>query len=179
MTSSKDETHRRDVTGARGDAAVPGDQAASSVGFLLSQVGIHASRRFAERLAAIDLHPPLFRVMNVVDAAEGPSQQAIGEAIRAPASRMVAIVDELEQRGLVERRPHPTDRRVHALHLTPAGRKLLARGRRIATEHEAELTRGMSKGDRDRLVALLRRIVDEAEIGAGVHPGLSRPNAGD
>ena len=117
--------------------------------------------------------------MNVVDAAEGLSQHAIGEAIRAPASRMVAIVDELEQRGLVERRPQPGDRRVHALHLTATGRKLLARGRRIADEHEAELTRGMSKTDRDRLVALLRQIVDGAEIGPGVHPGLSGSSTGD
>ena len=175
MTASNDETHRRNVTSAPADGGVPGDQAPSNLAFLLSQVGIHASRRFAERLEAIDLQPPLFRVMNVVDAAEGLSQQAIGEAIRAPASRMVAIVDDLEQRGLVERRPNPDDRRVHALHLTPAGRRLLARGRRIAKEHEAELTKGMSGADRERLVTLLRQIVEGSEIGHGVHPGLSRP----
>jgi DNA-binding MarR family transcriptional regulator len=157
--------------------AIPGDRAPSSLGFLLSQVGLYAARRFAQRLAAIDLHPPLFRVLNAVDAAEGESQQAIGEAIGAPASRMVAIVDELEERGLVERRPHSSDRRIRALYLTAAGRKLLARGRRIAMEHEKELTRGMSEADRKRLIALLQRIVDEQGIGAGVHPGLSEPGA--
>jgi DNA-binding MarR family transcriptional regulator len=151
------------------------DSAQSSLGFLLSQVGIHAARRFAQRLAAIDLHPPLFRVMNMVDAAEGQSQQAIGEAIEAPASRMVAIVDELEQRGLVERRPHPGDRRIRALYLTTEGRKTLARGRRIAAEHEEELTQGMSAADRRRLVSLLQGLVDSQEIGRGVHPGLSDP----
>ena len=174
MTSSNDETHRPNVTSAPG-GGIPGDHAPANLAFLLSQVGIHASRRFAERLEEIDLQPPLFRVMNVVDAAEGLSQQAIGEAIRAPASRMVAIVDELEQRGLIERRPDPGDRRVHALYLTVAGRKLLGRGRRVAQEHEEELTRGMTKGDRDRLVALLRGIVDESGLGPGVHPGLSKP----
>jgi DNA-binding MarR family transcriptional regulator len=151
------------------------DKAPSSVGFLLSQVGIYASRRFAERLAAIDLQPPLFRVLNVIDAAEGRSQQAIGEAIQAPASRMVAIVDELERRGLVERRPHPGDRRVHALYLTSEGRELLSRGREIAAEHERELTHGMTKADREHLVAQLQKIVVEQEIGPGVHPGLSQP----
>jgi DNA-binding MarR family transcriptional regulator len=175
MTASADETHRRGVTASRKGGPVPRDTAPSSLGFLLSQVGVHASRRFAERLEAIDLQPPLFRVLNVVDAAEGLSQHAIGEAIQAPASRMVAIVDELEHRGLVERRPHPGDRRVHALYLTDEGRELLARGREIAGEHEAELTRGMSKADRDRLVSLLQKIVDAQEIGAGVHPGLSAP----
>ncbi len=155
---------------------IGGDKAPSSLGFLLSQVGVYASRRFAQRIAALDLHPPLFRVLNVVDAAEGQSQQAIGEAIQAPASRMVAIVDELEQRGLVERRPHPSDRRIRALYLTGAGRRLLARGRKIAIEHEEELTRGLSAADRKRLIALLQKIVEEQGIGRGVHPGLSEPD---
>jgi DNA-binding MarR family transcriptional regulator len=154
---------------------IAGDRAPSTLGFLLSQVGVYASRRFAQRIAALDLHPPLFRVLNVVDAAEGQSQQAIGEAIQAPASRMVAIVDELEQRGLVERRPHPSDRRIRALYLTGEGRKLLARGRKIAMEHEEELTRGMSPADRKRLIALLQKVVEEQGIGSGVHPGLGEP----
>src|SRR5438067_1141926 len=131
MTESKDETHRSAVTSAHGHGALPRDRAPTSLAFLLSQVGIYASKRFAERLSAIDLHPPLFRVLNMVDAAEGLSQHAIGEAIQAPASRMVAIVDELEDRRLIERRPNPDDRRVHALYLTPKGRKLLNRGRKI------------------------------------------------
>jgi DNA-binding MarR family transcriptional regulator len=157
---------------------IASDKAHTSLGFLLSQVGTYAARRFAQRLAAIDLHPPLFRVLNVVDAGEGQSQQAIGEAIGAPASRMVAIVDELEERGLVERRPHPSDRRIRAVYLTPGGRKVLARGRRIAMEHEEELARGMSEADCKRLIALLQKFVDEQAIGSGVHPGLSEAHAG-
>jgi DNA-binding MarR family transcriptional regulator len=163
------------VTTRQKGGPVGRDRAPSSVGFLLSQVGIYASRHFAERLSAIDLQPPLFRVLNVVDAAEGHSQQAIGAAIQAPASRMVAIVDELERRHLIQRRPHPGDRRVHALYLTDQGRELLARGREIAREHEDEITRGMSKADRERLISLLQKIVEEQEIGPGVHPGLSAP----
>jgi DNA-binding MarR family transcriptional regulator len=152
---------------------IDGDRAPSSLAFLLSQVGIHAARRFSERIAEIDLHPPLFRVLNLVDAAEGRSQQAIGEAIDVPPSRMVALVDELEQRGLVERRPFPADRRVRALYLTRKGRETLARGREIASAHEAELTKGMAAADRERLTRLLQKIVDEQTIGRGIHPGLS------
>jgi DNA-binding MarR family transcriptional regulator len=156
------------------------DRAPYSVAFLLSQVGIHASQRFAQRIAALDLHPPLFRVLNMVDAAEGQSQQAIGEAIGAPASRMVALVDELEQRGLVERRPHPSDRRIRTLYLTGEGRKLLTRGRKVASEHEEDLMRGMSQPDRERLAALLQKLVEQQGIGSGIHPGLSAPtHSGD
>lgn len=156
-----------------GKKPIAGDRAPASLGFLLSQVGIHAARQFAERIAEVGLHPPLFRVLNLIDAAEGRSQQAIGEAVDVPASRMVALVDELEQRGLVERRPHPTDRRVRALYLTAKGRKTLARGREIAAAHEKALTRGMAAADRKRLTQLLQKIVDEQTIGRGVHPGLS------
>jgi DNA-binding MarR family transcriptional regulator len=155
------------------NAPIDGDKAPSTLAFLLSQVGIYASQRFAERIAVLDLHPPLFRVLNVVDAAEGLSQQAIGEAIGAPPSRMVAIVDELEQRGLIERRPQPGDRRIRALYLTGKGRKLLARGRKAASEHEQELTRGMSEAECQRLVALLQKLIAAQGIGRGVHPGLS------
>lgn len=152
---------------------IHGDRAPSTLAFLLSQVGIHAARRFSERMAEVDLQPPLFRILNLVDAAEGRSQQAIGEAIQVPASRMVALVDELEQRGLVERRPDPMDRRIRALYLTREGREVLTRGRAIAKAHERELTKGMSAADRDRLVELLQEIVDRQTIGPGVHPGLS------
>jgi len=152
---------------------INGDHAPSTLAFLLSQVGIHASRRFAELIGAVDLNPPLFRILNLVDAAEGESQQAIGAAIDVPASRMVALVDELEQRGLVERRPDPADRRVRALYLTTKGRQTLAQGRKIAREHEETLTRGLAPADRKRLVDLLQKMVTEQAIGMGVHPGLS------
>lgn len=152
---------------------INGDRAPSTLAFLLSQVGIHASKRFAERIATVGLNPPLFRVLNLVDAAEGKSLQAIGAAIEVPAGRMVSLVDELEQRGLVERRPDPADRRVRALYLTRKGRETLASGREIAREHEAELTRGLAAADRRRLVDLLQKMVDQQAIGKGVHPGLS------
>jgi DNA-binding MarR family transcriptional regulator len=150
-----------------------GDRAPSTLAFLLSQVGTFAARRFAERIGEVGLNPPLFRVLNLIDAAEGKSQQAIGAAIQVPPSRMVALVDELEERGLVERRPDPGDRRVRALYLTRKGRSALNRGREIAGAHEQDLTRGMSRADRERLTKLLQKMVDEQTIGKGVHPGLS------
>jgi DNA-binding MarR family transcriptional regulator len=156
-----------------GTDSIAGDAAPSTLAFLLSQVGIHAARQFSERIAEVGLHPALFRVLNLVDAAEGRSQQAIGEAIEVPPSRMVGLVDELEQLGLVERRPHPTDRRVRALYLTAKGRKTLERGREIAKAHEGDLTKGMPAADRKRLTEYLQKIVDEQTIGRGIHPGMS------
>lgn len=154
---------------------IPGDKAPLKLAFLLSQVGVYSARRFAQRIAEVDLEPPHFRILNIVDATEGLAQQAIGEAIEVPPSRMVALVDGLERRDLIERRPDPTDRRIRALYLTDEGRRLLARGRKVALEHEKELTRGMRAADRERLSALLQGIVEEQELGHGIHPGLSDP----
>jgi DNA-binding MarR family transcriptional regulator len=162
-----------------GKSSLDGDRAPSSVAFLLSQVGILASQRFAQRIGEAGLHPPQFRVMNMVDASEGCSQQVIAEGIGAPPSRMVAIVDELEEAGLVERRPHPSDRRVRCLFLTATGRRKLTQGRKIAAEHEEELMRGFSAADRKAFAAFLRKVVDEQGIGSGVHPGLGQSGGGD
>lgn len=151
---------------------------ASSLAFLLSQVGIFASRRFHEAIGAIDLHPGWFLVLNVVDATEGRSQQEIAEAIEVPPSRMVAIVDELEERGLIERRPHPGDRRIRALYLTAKGRRALLKGRQIAREHEQRMTKGMSSEEHRRLVELLQKMAASQGLGTGVHPGLVEPKPG-
>lgn len=164
---------RAEAAGGAGAAPLAGDGAPRNLAFLLSQVGIHASQRFAERLAEIDLQPPHFRVLNLVDAAEGRSQQEIAEAVQAPPSRMVGFVDELERRGLIERRADPKDRRVRALYLTAAGRKTLAQGREIGRRHEEELIQGMSAEEQKQLTGLLRKVVDAQAIGAGVHPGFS------
>lgn len=169
---ARNSPHSDDAPDETNVTSVPGDRAPSTLAFLLSQVGAHASKRFAERIGDVGLTPPLFRLLNLVDAAEGESQQAIGEAIRVPPSRMVALVDELEAMGLVERRPHPRDRRVRTLHLTPDGGRALARGRKVAGEHEEELAGSLSQSDRERLVALLQKLVSSEGIGPGVHPGL-------
>jgi DNA-binding MarR family transcriptional regulator len=151
---------------------------ASSLAFLLSQVGIFASRRFHEAIGEIDLQPGWFLVLNVVDATEGRSQQEIAGAIEVPASRMVAIVDELEQRGFVERRPQPGDRRVRALFLTAKGRRVLLKGRQIAREHEERMTKGMSAEERRHLVELLQKMAAGQGLGTAVHPGLAEPKPG-
>ncbi len=159
---------------ARDESKSPaGDKASTSLAFLLSQVGIFASSRFADAIEKIGLHPPWFRVLNVIDAAEGSSQHAIGEAIQAPASRMVAIIDELETLGLVERRPQPGDRRVRALYLTAAGRKKLAQGRKVAAEHESQIAAKLSAAERAKLIELLQRLAETNGLGPGVHPGFN------
>jgi DNA-binding MarR family transcriptional regulator len=139
--------------------------------FLLSQVGFHSARLWKERLAPIGVDPQLVMVLRLVTADEGRSQQAIGAALHIAPSRMVALIDDLEGRGLVERRANPDDRRTRSVHVTPAGRKLLDRLMEVSRRHEDELTRGLTAEERGQLVELLNRIVDEQGLTPGVHPG--------
>jgi DNA-binding MarR family transcriptional regulator len=141
-------------------------------GFLLVQLGTNEHRRFAERLGPLELHPRHFGMLSHLAANEGQSQQALSSALGIHRSAMVALVDDLERRGLAERRRDPTDRRAHSLFLTPAGRKLLSELERLADEREAELLSALSASERSRLISLLRRVADSQGLAAGVHPNL-------
>src|SRR6185312_9344260 len=97
-----------------------------SVGFTLSNLGFAVAAGFRAKLEPLGLEPRDFALLRAVGAAEGLTQQAIGERLHVPASRMVAFIDSLQERGLLERRAHPSDRRARALYLTTDGRSLLA-----------------------------------------------------
>ncbi|HMF16327.1 MAG TPA: MarR family transcriptional regulator [Gemmataceae bacterium] len=149
-----------------------GDPAPSGgLAFLLSQVGAHAAARFAERLAPMQVAPAHAGILRVLRQGDGLSQQALGKKLRVFPSRLVELLDRLEERGLVERRASPTDRRRHALYLTEKGRKMLQQISRVAGEHENALCAALTAPERARMGALLRRIADEQGLTPGVHPG--------
>lgn len=85
---------------------------------------------------------------------------------------MVALVDDLEHRGLAERRRNPVDRRAYTLYLTCAGREQLAELERAADEDEAELLAARDGSERSTLISLLQRVAESQGLKAGVHPNL-------
>ena len=94
-------------------------------------------------------------------------------------SRMVAFVDSLEQRGLLERRQNPEDRRARALFLTPKGRDLLGHAFAVAVEHEQRLTSDLSPHEREQLLELLVRVGIQLGIPPGVHVGMGHSALAD
>jgi DNA-binding MarR family transcriptional regulator len=160
---------------ARSRAVKLASDSSISVAFLLSQVGAHASARFAERLEPLGLKPPHSGILFVIEQADGLSQQALGEKLGVFPSRLVAILDELEERGLVERRDNSADRRSYALYLTKAGRETLDRIRRVGQAHQDALCAALNPAERAQLAGLLTRIAAEQGLTPGVHPGFRRP----
>jgi DNA-binding MarR family transcriptional regulator len=148
------------------------ERAPRSVGFLLSQLGFFSSKRFHEALEPLGIGPRDFLLMRFVAASDGQSQQALAERLDVPASRMVALVDHLEDAGLLERRPDPEDRRVRALHLTRKGRGVLDRASKVAIDYETQLCAGINREEREQLIDLLQRLQVNQTGRRGVHPGM-------
>jgi DNA-binding MarR family transcriptional regulator len=159
---------------ARPRTTNPPPDLAAGLAFLLSQVGAHASARFAERLEPLGLKPAHAGILGVIRQADGLSQQALGEKLGMFPSRLVAVLDELEGRGLVERRDSPTDRRSYALYLTAAGCEALEQIGRVARAHQDMLCAALDASERTQLAEYLTRIVAEQGLTPGVHPGLRK-----
>lgn len=142
--------------------------------FLLAQVGAHAASQFAGRLATLELAPPHAGIMRILGTQPAITQQALAGALGMQPSRLVALVDELEARRLIERRENPDDRRSYALHLTEKGRAMLEAIGRVGREHQQALLAALNEGEQRQLAMLLQRIADQQGLAAGVHPGYAR-----
>jgi DNA-binding MarR family transcriptional regulator len=134
------------------------------IAYLLSKVGRRQSVRFAELLKPLGLRPKHFALMNVVDLAEGPSQQQLGEALGLDASGLISAIDELEAAGLVERHRASEDRRRHALFLTRAGKAKLTEAREASRKRGAELIAALSEAEARNFHDLLERIASADEL---------------
>jgi DNA-binding MarR family transcriptional regulator len=141
------------------------------VAFLLSQLGHRSASVFTDLIASIDLTPPHAGILRAIAAEPGRSQQALSGQLGLLPSRVVAYVDELEDRGYVERRRNPDDRRLHALHLTASGKKVITKIGELGRQHDRLLTAGLDSQQRDTLHRLLATIAEQQGLTPHVHPG--------
>ena len=140
-----------------------------NVAFLLSQLGHRSASVFADLIASIDLTPPHSGILRAIALEPGRSQQALSGQLGLLPSRVVAYVDELEDRGYVERRRNPDDRRLHALYLTAAGKKIMTKIGELSRQHETLMTAGLDSAQRGTLRQLLSIVAEEQ----GLTPHLS------
>lgn len=149
--------------------------AKDSVAFMLSRVGASVSGLFAGCMKEEGLEPREFLVMNLVASHEGESQQAISESVGIAKSHMVKLVDQLEQRGLIERRPNPDDRRQHALYLTAEGRKQRNHARNAAQKLERDVRGHLTAKEIEVLQTALVKLQAIDDTPSGIHPSLAKP----
>jgi DNA-binding MarR family transcriptional regulator len=132
------------------------------VGQLLFRLWRAAHVRAADVLGSVGLTPALFALLNVIAAREEAIQQELGAVLGIDRSTMVSLIDQLESAGLAKRRPSARDRRAREIVITPKGRRLLGRSRRMISETEDEVLAGLTAEERSQLVRMLRRALESA-----------------
>jgi DNA-binding MarR family transcriptional regulator len=127
---------------------------------LLNQAAIAANRLVAAGLAGVDARRYHYALLAALDEVGPASQAELSRRTTIDRSDMVAAVNELAARGLVERTPDPADRRRNVITVTAAGRRHLRKLDKLLATAQDELLAPLSPGERQRLVDLLTRVVD-------------------
>jgi DNA-binding MarR family transcriptional regulator len=138
---------------------VPEELLASTT-FLLKKLGFAAKERAFEAYEQTGLTPYHHAVLAVLDEGSRETQGAIADALGYDRGQLVGLLDELEERGLVERRRDPADRRRHIVRMTPEGLGELKGLRTLARRLDDEFLASLGAGDRDQLHAILRQLAE-------------------
>lgn len=128
------------------------------VGYHLRRAGGVVAADFNRALEGIGVRQVPFGILSVVAANPGIRQGAAGEALGIQRANMAPLVNELVERGWIERGVPGEDRRALTLSMTPAGQATLAQALAAIHDHEAALLVTLSDQERLALVALLDRI---------------------
>jgi len=140
---------------------------------LLAQVGAHGAKQFADRLSVLKLTPPHAGILRRLVQSPGISQRELATTLGMHASRLVAVLDEMESLGLLIREANAEDRRTYSLQVTPKGKETMAQIAAISQQHNEALCASLNEEERAVLVGLLQRIADQQGLLRGVHPGFS------
>jgi DNA-binding MarR family transcriptional regulator len=130
------------------------------IGYLARLAQLAIFQDFIASLAELNLRPAQYSALVAIRDNPGRRQSEIAAALAIKRANFVALMDELERRGLAARRDAASDRRSHALYLTEAGERLLGRADRLVEQQEERLTDRLGgAAKRDQLAALLRRLI--------------------
>jgi len=152
------------LTGAPADAAAPPrlDPASlqPNIGAMVSDVARLIRRRFERRArqSGLALTRHQARTLLYIARAEGLSQATAATQLDIEPIALVRLLDRLHEEGLVDRRPHATDRRVRTLWLTPLGWGVVDRVLAINAQVREEACAGLSPEARTALMAMLGHI---------------------
>ena len=130
----------------------------SSFGFLLHDIARLMRKRFDQRARSLNLTRAQWQVLAHLARHEGINQAGLADILEIEPITLGRLVDRMAEAGWVERRPHPSDRRVRQLFLTAKAEPVFARMRALGDETRAEALAGLSQDDRDRLTATLVEI---------------------
>ena len=133
------------------------DRVEDCISFLIGKAGQQIARRAREKLAAHGVTPTQYAVLRVLWEQDGLSGAELGGRLLIDSATITGIADRLQSAGLLERRPHGEDRRVHSLFLTGPGQALQPSLDAAMDQLNDEVAREMG-GEASALWGLLRRL---------------------
>jgi MarR family transcriptional regulator, lower aerobic nicotinate degradation pathway regulator len=114
----------------RRSPGIPGELMASTL-FLLARLGLSVKARVLEEFEQRGFSVYQYSVLAILNEGSSDRQSSIADALGFDRGQLVGILDDLEDRGLVERRRDESDRRRHSVSLTPDGRRQLVKLRKV------------------------------------------------
>jgi DNA-binding MarR family transcriptional regulator len=136
------------------------EELVASSSFLLKRLGFAVKERAVDAYEEAGFSPYHHAVLSVLGESARETQGAIADALGYDRGQLVGLLDELEERGLVERRRDPNDRRRHTVSLTPDGRRELGRLRRLARRLDDDFLTPLDEQQRATLHGLLLRLAE-------------------
>jgi DNA-binding MarR family transcriptional regulator len=127
--------------------------------WLISRAHAHSHRLLADGLAAADARGYHYRLLAALEESGPASQAALGRRTGIDRSDVVAALNELADRGLVQRSPDPDDRRRNIVTITPAGAERLRTLDTVLAGVQEQLLAPLSPAERTQLVTLLTRLL--------------------
>ncbi|PUE11808.1 MarR family transcriptional regulator [Limnohabitans sp. T6-5] len=128
------------------------------MGYNARRAALSIIELFLERLAPYGLKPVDFSVMSTIQHNPGVTSRQLCAALNLLPPNLVGLIQSLESRGLIERKPHPHDGRAVGLHTTPKGQALMVQAEHTASDLEIEKTAKLTPAQRKTLLALLQKI---------------------
>lgn len=143
---------------ADADAVLEPDGLEKIIGLHLKLAQAATHRSFLEQLAPLDVTQKQVTVLWLIDANPGVSQIKLAKTLNMDRATMMAIVDKLDGRDLLERKRSKIDRRRQRLFLTHDGEALLSKAKELIAEHERQIRARIGEEKITDLVAALKRI---------------------
>jgi len=138
-----------------------------TLGFILHDVARLLRKRFEQHARGLGLTRSQFHVLAFLALNEGIHQGGLADLLDIEPITLVRILDKLEARGLIERRQHPTDRRVWQLFLAPEAHPLLTKMRDFGDLTRGEALAGIPDQEREHLLEMLttmkKNLIDACE----------------
>jgi DNA-binding MarR family transcriptional regulator len=128
------------------------------MGYNARRAALKAIGLFSQRLVDIDISPVDFSVLSLIRHNPGITSRQLCTALNILPPNLVGKISAMEQRRIIDRRPHPQDGRAVGLHLSAQGEQLVSQAEQAASQLEDDVTSGLTAFEKKTLLRLLQKV---------------------